>query len=148
MKLVSLKHSKYKLLVKKLEWQKVLCEVKLVFKMWLSLILIFFVIFQSIAFAIVFVAALAYAAPQKPSDAVIVKQESNNIGVGPWSWGFETSDGTAAQEAGTIENEGTDDEAISVRGSFQYVNPDGELIRVNWIADRNGFQPDNLPKGP
>ncbi|XP_044742891.1 endocuticle structural protein SgAbd-6-like [Chrysoperla carnea] len=104
----------------------------------------------SIAFAIVFVAAMAYAAPQRPSDkdAVIVKQENTNIGVGPWSWGFETSDGTAAQEAGVIENEGTDDEAIAVRGTYQYVNSDGELIRVSWIADRNGFQPDNLPKGP
>ncbi|XP_044743446.1 endocuticle structural glycoprotein SgAbd-5-like [Chrysoperla carnea] len=104
----------------------------------------------SIVFTIVFVAAMVYAAPQRPSDkdTYITRLENNNIGIGPWSWAFETSDGTAAQEAGTIENEGKDDEAISVRGSYQYVNPDGELIRVTWIADRNGFQPDNLPKGP
>ena len=58
------------------------------------------------------------------------------------------SNGYARQESGTIENEGQEDEAISVRGSYEWLGEDGVKYIVNWLADRNGFQPegDHLPK--
>lgn len=53
----------------------------------------------------------------------------------------ETSDGTSRQEQGQLTNVGTDNEAISVRGSYSYVGEDGVTYTVNYIADENGFQP-------
>lgn len=64
-------------------------------------------------------------------------------------WGrFETSNGIAADEEGKLTNVGTDNESISVRGSFKYVGPDGVTYTVNYVADEGGFQPqgDHIPK--
>lgn len=54
---------------------------------------------------------------------------------------FETSDGKFADEEGHLENAGTDDEAISVHGSYKYTGEDGVTYEVNYVADKNGFQP-------
>lgn len=49
-----------------------------------------------------------------------------------------------------MKNKGTDNEIQSVRGSYSYTAPDGQLITVTYIADENGFQPqgDHLPTSP
>lgn len=63
---------------------------------------------------------------------------------------YETSDGTSAQEQAELKNVGSENEAISVRGSFSFVGADGQTYTVNYIADENGFQPEgaHLPKSP
>lgn len=60
---------------------------------------------------------------------------------------FETSDGISRQEEGHLIDQGTDNEGISVRGSYSYIGDDNKIYTVNYIADRNGFQPqgDHLP---
>ncbi|XP_067000852.1 endocuticle structural protein SgAbd-6 [Anabrus simplex] len=97
------------------------------------------------------VIALSAAAPQgaNPRDATIVEQTNDNIGVGPWNWSFRTSDGTARQESGTINNAGTENEAIAVRGSITWITPDGQTHTLNYVADENGFQPEgsDIPAG-
>ena len=40
-----------------------------------------------------------------------------------------------------LKNAGTDDEAISVQGSYSYIGPDGKPVKVEYIADENGYQP-------
>lgn len=62
----------------------------------------------------------------------------------------ETSNGITQQEQGQLNNAGTENEAISVRGSFSYVGPDGQQYTVTYIADENGFQPQgaHLPVPP
>lgn len=57
------------------------------------------------------------------------------------SCSYEISDGTSAQQEGELKNAGTENEALSVRGSFSWVAPDGQTYTVNYIADENGFQP-------
>lgn len=61
---------------------------------------------------------------------------------------YETSDGVSRQEEAELKNVGTDEEAISIRGSISWVAPDGQTYTLNYIADENGFQPqgDHLPK--
>lgn len=61
---------------------------------------------------------------------------------------YETSDGVSRQEEAELKNVGTDEEAISVRGSISWVAPDGQTYTLNYVADENGFQPqgDHLPK--
>lgn len=60
---------------------------------------------------------------------------------------MEQSDGTKKEEQGELKNAGTDDEAISVRGSYAWVGPDGITYTVTYVADENGFQP-TIEQGP
>ncbi|XP_013110235.1 larval cuticle protein 65Ag1-like [Stomoxys calcitrans] len=91
-------------------------------------------------FIIVFVALFALALAADPRDAETLRYDAN---VEPERYDFavETSDGKTFQEQGQVEDLGTDDEAISVKGSYSYVGDDGQTYSVNYVADRNGFQP-------
>ncbi|EDW72935.1 uncharacterized protein Dwil_GK16914 [Drosophila willistoni] len=100
-------------------------------------------------FVIVFVAlfALAYAAPA--GEAEILKSVSE---VGPESFQFdwETSDGQAAQAEGHLNNVGSENESLAVKGSYRFIGDDGVTYEVQYIADENGFQPQgaHLPVAP
>ena len=61
---------------------------------------------------------------------------------------YETSDGVSRQEQAVLKNVGTDNEALSVRGTITWVAADGQQYTLNYIADENGFQPEgaHLPK--
>ncbi|XP_019872728.1 flexible cuticle protein 12-like [Aethina tumida] len=88
------------------------------------------------------VLAVALAAPQgSERDAQVLRNDLDNIGTDGFNYAYETSNKIAAQEQGQLNNIGTDNEAIAVRGSFQYVGPDGQTYQVTYIADENGFQP-------
>ncbi|KAH9635510.1 hypothetical protein HF086_001563 [Spodoptera exigua] len=102
-----------------------------------------------IVFAL-FVAAAVAVPVENPRDAVIVRQEVDNIGVGGFSFSYETSDGKSAQEQGQLKNVGAENEAIEVRGQYSYTGPDGVVYTVNYVANELGFQPDgaHLPKAP
>ncbi|KNC33943.1 Larval cuticle protein 8 [Lucilia cuprina] len=89
-------------------------------------------------FIIVFVALFAFALANK--DAETLRYDSN-VEPENYNYAVETSDGKSAQEEGHLENVGTEDEAIAVRGSYSYIGDDGQTYQVNYIADRNGFQP-------
>lgn len=67
-----------------------------------------------------------------------------------FNYSFKTSDGTAAEASGHVENVGSEHESLAVKGSFSFVADDGKTYTVNYIADENGFQPhgDHLPVAP
>ncbi|CAK1604160.1 unnamed protein product [Parnassius mnemosyne] len=87
--------------------------------------------------------ALACALPQEHNQAKspveIVKQDSE-INVNGYNFEFETSDGTYRQEQGDYKND-TEQQGLSVKGSYKYVAPDGQHIQVTFVADKNGYQP-------
>ncbi|TDG53414.1 hypothetical protein AWZ03_000229 [Drosophila navojoa] len=90
-------------------------------------------------FLIVFVAlfALAVAAPVEVG---IERQESD---VQPESFqnSLKLTDGTAIEAQGHLENIGTEQESLVVKGSYTFVADDGVTYSVSYIADENGFQP-------
>ncbi|KAM8710133.1 hypothetical protein ACLKA7_016860 [Drosophila subpalustris] len=90
-------------------------------------------------FLIVFVAlfALALAAPAE----VQINRQESDVGPETFSYVYETSDGTSGNQEGRLKNIGSENEAISVQGSFRYVGDDGVTYQVNYVADENGFQP-------
>lgn len=57
---------------------------------------------------------------------------------------YELSDAQSRQETGEITNKGSENEGISIKGSYSYVGPDGQTYAVTYVADENGFQP-NAP---
>ncbi|VEN33843.1 unnamed protein product [Callosobruchus maculatus] len=94
--------------------------------------------------------AVAVAAPQSQADkdAVVLKYDSDNIGIDGYNFSFETSNGISQQETGQLNNAGSENEAIAVRGSYTFTGPDGVVYTITYIADENGFQPQgaHLPK--
>ncbi|XP_011185972.1 larval cuticle protein 65Ag1-like [Zeugodacus cucurbitae] len=91
-------------------------------------------------FVIVFFAlfAVALAAPQRDAETVRYDSQVEPLN---YNYNVETSDGKAAQEQGEVQNLGSEDEAIVVRGFYSYIGDDGQQYRVDYIADKNGFQP-------
>ena len=84
--------------------------------------------------------AVAVAAPQ--AEVTIVRQEeSNNIGVGGYHFSYEQSDGQKREETAELKDEGTENEALSIVGSFSFVGPDGKTYKVDYTADKDGFHP-------
>ena len=51
---------------------------------------------------------------------------------------YETENGIKAQEQGELKDAGSDNEKLSVTGSYSYTDPDGRLISVQYIADEYG----------
>ncbi|KAH8303992.1 hypothetical protein KR018_000228 [Drosophila ironensis] len=97
--------------------------------------------------ALVFVSSISAAPLDDSQHATILRYENDNIGVDGYNFGYETSDGVSRQEQAELKNAGTDQEALSVRGSYSWVAPDGQTYTLHYIADENGFQPqgDHLP---
>ncbi|CAG2121777.1 unnamed protein product, partial [Medioppia subpectinata] len=52
---------------------------------------------------------------------------------GPYSFGYQTSDGQSRQESG---------HGGAVTGSYSYVDANGDLRQVRYVADANGFRPE------
>jgi len=99
-----------------------------------------------IVFALCVVAALAAPA----DDVTILKSEFDNIGIDGYNFAFEQSDGQKRDESAVVNNLGSENESISVRGSFSFVGDDGQTYTVTYVADENGFQPSapHLPVAP
>ncbi|XP_061710367.1 uncharacterized protein LOC133520081 [Cydia pomonella] len=92
--------------------------------------------------------AACWAAPQQnPQEVQILRQESDNSGLGGYQFVYELSDGSKHEEQGELKNQGTENEAIAVRGQYSWVGPDGVTYVVSYIADENGFQP-TIEQGP
>ncbi|XP_034106945.1 cuticle protein CP14.6-like [Drosophila albomicans] len=110
-------------------------------------------LFKTTVFAVcaLLFASLINAAPvSSDGEATVVRYDVDNIGVDGYNTAYETSNGIAAQEQGEIKNLGSENEAISVKGQYQYIGPDGVTYSVSYIADENGFQPQgaHLPVAP
>lgn len=79
----------------------------------------------------------------------ILRQDSDINPDGSYSYAYETGNGIQASEQGTLKRV-EEEEAIAATGEYSYTDPDGNLVRVSYIADENGFQPtgDHLPVAP
>jgi len=80
-------------------------------------------------------------AQSRDAEVRIVKQYFEDNGDGSYSWGYENSDGSAAEEKGFVKNPGAPlDELIIVKeGSYSYTDTDGKLIKIQYIGDDRGF---------
>ncbi|KAL4706480.1 hypothetical protein ACJJTC_015678 [Scirpophaga incertulas] len=92
----------------------------------------------------VIVIAVACAFPQQVQPpahpAVEVVKQVSDVDINSYQFEFETSDGTIRQEQGDYKND-TEQQGLSVKGSYKYVAPDGQQIQVSYVADKNGYQP-------
>ncbi|XP_047994049.1 endocuticle structural glycoprotein SgAbd-5-like [Leguminivora glycinivorella] len=85
--------------------------------------------------------AVALAAPQQGQQPVEILKHDAIVGPEGYHFEFETSDGTARQEQGTLKQISEEHKAIEVQGSYKYTAPDGVVYTVTYTAGENGFQP-------
>ncbi|XP_011214355.1 endocuticle structural glycoprotein ABD-4 [Bactrocera neohumeralis] len=92
------------------------------------------------------------ARPQGPTTEPIpiIRQEQEVNFDGSYKFSYETGNGIQADEEGYLKNAGSEAEGTSAQGSFSYTSPEGVPIRITYLADENGFQPqgDHLPTPP
>ncbi|KAL7737092.1 hypothetical protein ACLKA6_005309 [Drosophila palustris] len=92
------------------------------------------------------------ARPQGPATEPIkiLRQEQEVNFDGSYKYGYETENGINVEEEGYLKNAGTDNAGPVAQGFFSYTAPDGTPIRITYVADENGFQPqgDHLPTAP
>ncbi|XP_022117168.2 endocuticle structural protein SgAbd-6 [Pieris rapae] len=82
-----------------------------------------------------------------PAQAQILRYDVDNIGLGNYKYAYEQTDGTRQEQQGAITNEGREDEAIAVKGSFSWVAPNGVRYTVTYTSDVDGYKP-TLEEGP
>ncbi|XP_065368081.1 endocuticle structural protein SgAbd-6-like [Calliphora vicina] len=92
------------------------------------------------------IAAVAVAAPATERDEVrevvaILKSEINKNDDGSYQLSYEGGDGTTRDEKAVVMNAGTEDEALEVKGSYKYIDADGQEVEVFYTAGVNGFVP-------
>lgn len=51
------------------------------------------------------------------------------------------ADGISRNEEAFVVDKGTDEEALEVKGSYKYINEDGQEVEVFYTAGKNGFVP-------
>lgn len=89
------------------------------------------------------VAAVAHALPVSEKDEVvpILNSVVNKNDDGSYKASYESGDGTLRDEEATVINAGTPEESLEVKGSYKYINEDGETVEVFYTAGVNGFVP-------
>ncbi|KAG6460482.1 hypothetical protein O3G_MSEX012005 [Manduca sexta] len=106
---------------------------------------------QKIVLVALAMVAVALAAPQQqqpPQHEVYILKQDSDVNPEGYNFDFETSDGTARQETGTLKDFGDNHKAIEVNGSYKYVGTDGLVYTVTFTADEHGFQPQEHVEHP
>ncbi|KAJ3654478.1 hypothetical protein Zmor_013665 [Zophobas morio] len=102
---------------------------------------------KTITVTLLSICSLIGASPQNSHENVpIVRQESEVNPDGTHSYLYETGNGIYEDQQGYPK----DPETQAVQGQFQYHSPEGQVIRLVYTADENGFRPqgDHLPTPP
>ncbi|XP_012266530.1 larval cuticle protein 65Ag1-like [Athalia rosae] len=94
--------------------------------------------------------ATALSAPQGNPNAEVTitrQEEQNNIGVGGYKYSYEQSDGQKKEETAEVVDEGTEEQSLSVKGSYSFVI-DGKTYLVTYTAGKDGYQAtaEHIPK--
>ncbi|SPP74582.1 blast:Endocuticle structural glycoprotein SgAbd-9 [Drosophila guanche] len=89
------------------------------------------------------VLACGHALPVESEREVIeiLSSETNKFEDGSYNSQYSTADGTSRHEEASVVDKDTEDEALEVKGSYKYINEDGQEVEVHYTAGKNGFVP-------
>ena len=87
---------------------------------------------------------------KKPKQPIGIRSYTYNAPVetGAFSYNYETENDIKQEVVGTMKKIDEDTEVLVMRGSYEYIGPNGVTYVVNWVADENGFRPSarHIPK--
>ena len=96
---------------------------------------------------------------KKPKRPIGIRRYAYNAPIedGAFNYSYETDNDIKQEVIGTMKtirvknersNEVEEKEVLVMRGSYEYIGPDGVTYVVNWVADENGYRPSarHLPK--
>ncbi|KAJ8732700.1 hypothetical protein PYW07_015299 [Mythimna separata] len=89
----------------------------------------------------------ALATSKETEDVKLLRYESNNDGLGTYSFVYDQSDSSSRNEEGELKNAETDNAFVAVKGSYSWMDPDGVYHTINYVADENGYHP-SIESGP
>ncbi|KAH8407563.1 hypothetical protein KR222_006654, partial [Zaprionus bogoriensis] len=78
---------------------------------------------------------------EKPTPVPLLSFETVKHPDGSFKFNYEGGDQSFRQEEGTVTNQGTEDEALEVSGSYRYIDALGQTVEVHYTAGKNGFVP-------
>ncbi|KAL7723612.1 hypothetical protein ACLKA6_010582 [Drosophila palustris] len=95
-------------------------------------------------FVLCLAGALAAPADNHPTSPPVAILESGNEKNqdGSYHFFYQNEDGTHREETAVVQNAGTEDEHLSITGSYSYFDADGKENVVNYKADNHGFVPE------
>uniref|UniRef100_A0AAG5DDU8 Uncharacterized protein n=1 Tax=Anopheles atroparvus TaxID=41427 RepID=A0AAG5DDU8_ANOAO len=87
--------------------------------------------------------ALAVLCVVRAQDEVQLLQYTNDNNVdGSYNFAYEQSDGQKREEKGELKPvDGAEEPALSVTGSYEYTDSNGQRYRVEYVADEKGYRP-------
>lgn len=97
---------------------------------------------------VIFLAAASADVLRQPT---ILKQSQDISSDGSYSYSYETENGIYHSESGTpVATDARSAPVVVTSGQYQYTSPDGTPVRVAYVADHNGFQPqgEHIPAVP
>ncbi|KXJ68379.1 hypothetical protein RP20_CCG003817 [Aedes albopictus] len=100
-------------------------------------------IFKKTKVATMSSAAHLLALEPAPQDEVQIVQFTNENNLdGGYNFAYEQSDGQKREETGVLKPvEGAEAPAISITGSYEFTDPNGQRFRVDYTADERGYRP-------
>ncbi|XP_037957020.1 endocuticle structural protein SgAbd-6-like [Teleopsis dalmanni] len=101
----------------------------------------YFAVLACIAFVAISASPARTNADEEKEIVPILKSEINKHEDGSYNVEYESGDGTKREEKATVVDAGTDEEALEVKGSYKYINDDGQEVEVFYTAGKNGFVP-------
>uniref|UniRef100_A0A182MTK5 Uncharacterized protein n=1 Tax=Anopheles culicifacies TaxID=139723 RepID=A0A182MTK5_9DIPT len=91
---------------------------------------------------VIFASLLVFCAAQAQDDVQLVQFTNDNNVDGSYQFAYEQSDGQKREEKGELKPvEGAEEPALSVTGSYEYTDPNGQRYRVDYVADERGYRP-------
>ncbi|GLH03052.1 Cuticle protein CP14.6 [Gryllus bimaculatus] len=111
---------------------------------------------NSMILVVALCAAVAVALPRpdaelRPGVIPVLQRTDVRDDVGQFSLSYLSGDGTSVSEQGALKPTADHKDHVLVKqGSYQYTSPEGELIKVTYVADEGGFRPEgsHIPVAP
>lgn len=83
--------------------------------------------------------AVALCLPQQPETPRILEQNQEVNPDGSFRWGYLSSDGSAQDQAGRVEERPGEEPVLNVAGRASWIDPEGKSHEISYTAGEGGY---------
>lgn len=88
--------------------------------------------------------AVVLCRPQRPETARILEQDQDVDPNGSFRWSYVSSDGSAQNQSGRLEERPGEEPVLNVVGRAAWVDPEGNPHETTYTANDGGYSPTSL----